>query len=68
MSMEEMTYRCFPKKIRIEVTERDARNFVKDNVDYFLDWMFRSNEFTMSEFINDNEELFAEFLFAGGAG
>lgn len=66
--MDEMTCRFFPKKIRIEVTEQDVRNFVKDNMDYFLDWMFRSNEFTMSEYVNDNEELFAEFLLAGGAG
>lgn len=66
--MDEMTYRFFPKKVQIEVTEQDVRNFVKDNMDYFLDWMFRSNEFTMSEYVNDNEELFAEFLLAGGAG
>lgn len=66
--MDEMTYRCFPKKIRIEVTEQDVRGFVKDNLDYFLDWMFKSNEFTMSEYVNDNEDLFAEFLLAGGSG
>lgn len=65
--MDEMTYRCFPKKIRIEVTEQDVRGFVKDNLDYFLDWMFKSNEFTMSEYVNDNEDLFAEFLLAGGS-
>lgn len=67
MSMDEMTYRFFPKKIRIEVTEQDVRGFVKDNIDYFLDWMFKSNEFTMSEYVNDNEDLFAEFLLAGGS-
>lgn len=66
--MDEMTYRCFPKKIRIEVTEQDVRGFVKDNLDYFLDWMFKSNEFTMSEYVNDNEDLFSEFLLAGGSG
>lgn len=66
--MDEMTYRCFPKKIRIEVTEQDVRGFVKDNLDYFLDWMFKSNDFTMSEYVNDNEDLFAEFLLAGGSG
>lgn len=65
--MDEMTYRFFPKKIRIEVTEQDVRGFVKDNIDYFLDWMFKSNEFTMSEYVNDNEDLFAEFLLAGGS-
>lgn len=66
--MDEMTYRFFPKKIRIEVTEQDVRGFVKDNLDYFLDWMFKSNEFTMSEYVNDNEDIFAEFLLAGGSG
>lgn len=66
--MDEMTYRFFPKKIRIEVTEQDVRGFVKDNIDYFLDWMFKSNEFTMNEYVNDNEDLFAEFLLAGGSG
>ena len=64
--MDEMTNRFFPKKIRIEVTEQDVRGFVKDNIDYFLDWMFKSNEFTMSEYLDDNMENFSEFLLSGG--
>jgi len=65
--MEEKAYQYFPKKVRLEVTEQDARDFVKDNVDNFLDWMFQSNGYTMSEYLDDNMENFSEFLLSGGA-
>lgn len=66
LSMEEKIYRCFPKTVRVEATERNARAFIKENVDNFLDWMFLSNEYTMSEYLDDNMENFAEFLLSGG--
>lgn len=65
--MENKTYQYFPKKVRLEVTEQDARDFVKDNVDNFLDWMFQSNGYTMSEYLDENMENFSEFLLSGGA-
>ena len=64
--MEEKIYRYFPKADRVEATERNARAFIKENVDNFLDWMFLSNEYTMSEYLDDNMENFAEFLLSGG--
>ena len=64
--MEEKTYRCFPKTVRVEATEQNARAFIKENVDNFLDWMFLSNEYTVSEYLDDNMENFSEFLFSGG--
>lgn len=66
LSMEEKIYRCFPKTVRVEATEQNARAFIKENVDNFLDWMFLSNEYTMSEYLDDNMENFAEFLLSGG--
>ena len=66
LSMEEKIYRYFPKTVRVEATERNARAFIKENVDNFLDWMFLSNEYTMSEYLDDNMENFAEFLLSGG--
>lgn len=64
--MEEKIYRCFPKTVRVEVTEQNARAFIRENVDNFLDWMFLSNEYTVSEYLDDNMENFAEFLLSGG--
>lgn len=65
--MQEKAYQFFPKTVRLEVTEQNARDFVKDNVDNFLDWMFRSQDYTMNEYINENMELFTEFILSGGA-
>ena len=64
--MEEKIYRYFPKTVRVEATARNARAFIKENVDNFLDWMFLSNEYTMSDYLDDNMENFAEFLLSGG--
>ena len=64
--MEEKIYRYFPKTVRVEATEQNARAFIKENVDNFLDWMFLSNEYTMSDYLDDNMENFAEFLISGG--
>ena len=64
--MEEKIYRCFPKPVRVEATEQNARAFIKENVDHFLDWMFLSNEYTVSEYLGDNMENFSEFLLSGG--
>ena len=64
--MEEKIYRYFPKTVRVEATEQNARAFIKENVDNFLDWMFLSNEYTMSDYLDDNMENFAEFLLSGG--
>ena len=64
--MDEKIYRCFPKTFRVEATEQNARAFIRENVDNFLDWMFLSNEYTMSEYLDDNMENFAEFLLSGG--
>ena len=64
--MEEKIYRYFPKTVRVEATEQNARAFIKENVDNFLDWMFLSNEYTVSEYLDDNMENFAEFLLSGG--
>ena len=66
LSMEEKVYRCFPKTVRVEATEQNARAFIKENVDNFLDWMFLSNEYTVSEYLDDNMENFSEFLLSGG--
>ena len=64
--MEEKVYRYFPKAVRVEATEQNARAFIKEDMDNFLDWMFLSNEYTMSEYLDDNMENFAEFLLSGG--
>ena len=66
LSMEEKIYRCFPKTVRVEATEQNARAFIRENVDNFLDWMFLSNEYTVSEYLDDNMENFSEFLLSGG--
>ena len=66
LSMEEKIYRCFPKTVRVEATEQNARAFIKENVENFLDWMFLSNEYTVSEYLDDNMENFSEFLLSGG--
>ena len=64
--MEEKVYRYFPKNVMVAATEQNARAFIKENVDNFLDWMFLSNEYTMSDYLDDNMENFAEFLLSGG--
>ena len=66
LSMDEKIFRCFPKTVRVDATEQNARAFIKENVDNFLDWMFLSNEYTMSDYLDDNMENFAEFLISGG--
>ena len=66
LSMEEKIYRYFPKTVRVEATEQNARAFIRENVDNFLDWMFLSNEYTVSEYLDDNMENFSEFLLSGG--
>ena len=66
MSREEEIYRYFPKAVLVEATEQHATAFINENVDNFLDWMFLSNEYTMSEYLDDNMENFSEFLLSGG--
>lgn len=56
LSMDEKIYRFFPKTVRVDATEQNARAFIKENVDHFLD----------CEYLDDNMENFAEFLLSGG--
>lgn len=68
--MEEKKIQWFPKQVRIEITEKEARAFIgesEESLEAFLDWMFRSHEYTMSEYIDSQMELFSEFVLSGGA-
>lgn len=61
-------YHYFPKQVTVDATEKHVRKFIEENMDAFLDFMFKSNQFTLNEFIDDNEEYFEEFILSGGCG
>lgn len=63
--MQEIKF--FPRNITIETTEKDAEKFIKENVDDFLDFMFKSNSFAVSEYIDEKESEFSDFILSGGA-
>lgn len=68
--MEEKKSPWFPKQIWVEVTEKAVRAFIgesEESLEAFLDWMFQSHEYTMSEYIEDAKENFADFILSGGA-
>ena len=57
----------FPKPIRFPVSEKVVREYIKEELDPFLDFMFQAHGFTMSEYIDENLEQFCEFILSGGA-
>lgn len=62
-----MNQTWFPKPINFPVSDRVARAYIKENIDQFLDFMFRTHGFTVSEYIDENLEQFCEFILSGGA-
>ena len=57
-----------PKTISLEVSEATAKEFIKENIDGFLDFVFLVNPFTVDNYLDDNMDELAEFVLAGGAG
>lgn len=57
----------FPKPIRFPVSEKVVRAYIKEEPDPFLDFMFQTHGFTMSEYIDENLKQFCEFILSGGA-
>jgi hypothetical protein len=49
------------------VSEKVVRAYIKEEPDPFLDFMFQTHGFTMSEYIDENLEQFCEFILSGGA-
>lgn len=58
----------FPKTINLEISEATAKEFIKEDIDGFLDVVFQANPFTVDNYLDDNMDELTEFVLAGGAG
>lgn len=58
----------FPKQVTVEVDEKVSRAYIKENLEGFLDYLFRSREYTAYEYISEHEEDVLEFMMSGGGG
>lgn len=58
----------FPKTVRVELTEKAAREFIKENVEGFLDFVFLAYPYAVDGYCDDNSDELVEFVLAGGAG
>ena len=57
-----------PKTINLELSEAKAKEFIKENIDGFLEFVFLANPFAVDNYLDDNMEELTEFVLAGGAG
>ena len=57
-----------PKTINLEVSEATAKEFIKEIIDGFLEFVFLANPFTVDNYLDDNTDELTEFVLAGGAG
>lgn len=57
----------FETTITFHINEQIARAYIKEGMEDFLDWMFKSYSFTISSYISDREQDFEEFVLSGGA-
>lgn len=64
--MDEQKTVWFPKRICVETTQQQARAFVKEGLEQFLDYIFQAYPYAVSYYIDDNMELFHEFIVSGG--
>ena len=58
----------FPKTVCVELTEKAVREFIKENVDGFLDFVFLAYPYAADGYCDDNSDELLEFVVAGGAG
>lgn len=56
------------KTIKLEVSEATAKEFIKEDIDDFLDVVFQTNPFTVDNYLDDKMDELTEFVLAGGAG
>lgn len=64
--MTESIYPIFPKLVTVEVDERRALSFCVENHEALIEYIAKSNESIISDFIDDNKEAFDEFVLSGG--
>ena len=57
-----------PKTINLELSEDKAKEFIKEDIDGFLDVVFQANPFTVDNYLDDKMDELTEFVLAGGAG
>ena len=58
----------FPKTINLELSEAAAKEFIKEDIDGFLDVVFQANPFTVDNYLDDKMDELTVFVLAGGAG
>lgn len=58
----------FPMTINLELSEAAAKEFIKENIDGFLEFVFLVNPFTVNNYLDDNMDELTEFVLSGGAG
>ncbi len=60
-------FKFFPKRIVIDATESDAKKFIKENIDDFLDFIMKSKDYAVADYIDKKESEFSDFILSGGA-
>ena len=58
--------KLFPAKVTVEIDETISRAYIKEDLERFLDYLFRSREYTAYEYISDHEDDVLEFMMSGG--
>ena len=62
--MEATGYPWFPRKITVEATEEDARAYCLEQFPAFFSAMMAAFPSAVTDFLDDRQEDFAEFVFA----
>lgn len=63
---EETGYAWFPRQVRIEATEKHARDFCGENFEAFFNFVMAVSPYSIINYLDDNSEDFAEFVACGG--
>lgn len=58
----------FPKTINLELSDAAAKEFIKENIDGFLEFVFMVSPYTVDNYLDDNMDELTEFVLSGGAG
>lgn len=58
----------FPKTIKLELSDDAVKEFIKENIDGFLEFVFLVSPYTVDNYLDDNMDELTEFVLSGGAG
>lgn len=60
---EKTGYPWFPRKITVEATQEHAKIYCASRAGDFFDFLVKSHPYTVSNFLDENQDDFAEFVF-----